>query len=57
MKTEAPKTNPIHTVGHSNMSAEGLMGMLKRQGIIQVIDVRSTPYSRYVPSSTGITSG
>ena len=49
MKTEAPKANPIHTVGHSNLSAEGLMGMLKRQGITQVIDVRSTPYSRYVP--------
>ena len=49
MKMEAPKTNPIHTVGHSDLSAESLVGMLKRQGIIQVIDVRSTPYSRHVP--------
>ena len=49
MKIEAPKTNPIHTVGHSNMSAEGLAVMLKRRGITRVIDVRSTPYSRYVP--------
>ena len=49
MKTEAPKANPIHTVGHSNLSTESLVGMLKRRGIAQVIDVRSTPYSRYVP--------
>ena len=49
MKMEAPKANPIHTVGHSNMSAEELVGMLKQRGITQVIDVRSTPYSRYVP--------
>ena len=49
MKMEAPKANPIHTVGHSNLSAESLVGMLKRRGITQVIDVRSTPYSRYVP--------
>ena len=46
---ETPKTNPIHTVGHSNLSTESLVGMLKRRGIIQVIDVRSTPYSRHVP--------
>ena len=49
MKTEALKANPIHTVGHSNLSAEGLVGMLKQRGITRVIDVRSTPYSRYVP--------
>ena len=49
MKMEAPKTNPIHTVGHSSLSAESLMGMLKRRGITRVIDVRSTPYSRHVP--------
>ena len=49
MKMETPKTNPIHTVGHSNLSTESLVGMLKRRGIIQVIDVRSTPYSRHVP--------
>ena len=49
MKTEATKTNLIHTVGHSNLSAESLVRMLKQRGITQVIDVRSTPYSRYVP--------
>ena len=49
MKMEALKANPIHTIGHSNLSAEGLVGMLKQRGITQVIDVRSTPYSRYVP--------
>ena len=49
MKTEATKTNLIHTIGHSNLSAESLVGMLKQRGITQVIDVRSTPYSRYVP--------
>ena len=49
MKIEAPKTNPIHTVGHSNMSVDELAVMLKQRGITRVIDVRSTPYSRYVP--------
>ena len=49
MKMEEPKANRIHTVGHSNLSAESLVGILKRRGITQVIDVRSTPYSRYVP--------
>ena len=49
MKTEATKANPIHTFGHSNLSAESLVRMLKRRGIAQVIDVRSTPYSRHVP--------
>ena len=49
MKMEATKANPIHTVGHSNLSAESLVGMLKPRGIAQVIDVRSTPYSRHVP--------
>ena len=48
---EAPKTNPIpiHTIGHSNLSVESLVEMLKRRGITEVIDVRSTPYSRHVP--------
>ena len=49
MKMEATKANPIHTVGHSNLSTESLVGMMKPRGITQVIDVRSTPYSRYVP--------
>ena len=48
---EAPKDQPItiHTIGHSNLSAESLVEMLKRRGITEVIDVRSTPYSRHVP--------
>ena len=49
MTQDGEKTiSPIHTVGHSNRSAQDLIGLLRRAGITDVIDVRSTPYSRHV---------
>jgi len=39
----------IHTIGHSNHSAERLVELLKRYGIELVVDVRSSPYSRFNP--------
>jgi len=39
----------VYTIGHSNHSAEALLGLLKRHGIEVVADVRSRPYSRYSP--------
>ena len=39
----------IYTVGHSNMSAQELVELLKRYSIQVVVDVRSVPYSRHNP--------
>ena len=39
----------VFTVGHSNHSAETFVSMLQRHQIGAVVDVRSTPYSRFVP--------
>jgi uncharacterized protein (DUF488 family) len=47
MTTES-KTR-VYTIGHSKHSVERLLALLARQGIEVVVDVRSTPYSRYNP--------
>ena len=39
----------LHTIGHSNQPVEPFLELLKKHGIQQVIDVRSTPFSRYTP--------
>jgi len=40
----------LYTVGHSNYTTEYLINkMLKPHGITTVVDVRSTPFSRYNP--------
>jgi len=39
----------IFTIGHSNHPAPVLIDLLRRFSISLVIDVRSAPYSRYVP--------
>jgi len=38
----------IHTIGHSNHTVENLFA-LSRKHAIEVVDVRSQPYSRHVP--------
>lgn len=40
---------PVLTVGHSNHSPEAFTKLLLRHNVDQVVDVRSTPYSRYAP--------
>jgi len=37
----------IHTVGHSDHTAEDFVDLLRRHGITLVVDVRSQPYSRW----------
>lgn len=37
------------TIGHSNHPAEVLLGLLLRHGIEEVVDVRSSPHSRFNP--------
>ncbi len=39
----------VYTVGHSNVSAEAFVTLLKSHGIEVLVDVRSAPYSKYVP--------
>ena len=37
------------TIGHSNYAIEDFLGLLKEHGINCLVDVRSSPYSKYVP--------
>ncbi len=39
----------IYTIGHSNHPIDKFIGLLKRNGITAVGDVRSVPYSRFHP--------
>jgi len=41
----------IYTVGHSNHEPERFVALLRQHGIEQVVDVRSSPYSRHVPQA------
>jgi hypothetical protein len=40
---------PLFTVGHSNHPIEHFLALLRRHGAEVVADVRSRPYSRFVP--------
>jgi uncharacterized protein (DUF488 family) len=39
----------IYTIGHSDHATEDLIALLASQGIDVLVDVRSQPYSRWVP--------
>jgi len=39
----------IHTIGHGDRTIEDFIDLLRRYGIALVVDVRSQPYSRWVP--------
>ncbi|HKV83012.1 MAG TPA: DUF488 domain-containing protein [Ktedonobacterales bacterium] len=39
----------IYSIGHSNQTLEKFLGLLEQRGIQILADVRSSPYSRYVP--------
>ncbi len=42
--------NPmLYTIGHSNHDITTFIGLLKRHGVSALCDVRSHPYSRFVP--------
>jgi len=41
----------IYSVGHSNHAAEDFVALLREHDIELVVDVRSSPYSRYVPQA------
>ncbi len=39
----------LFTIGHSNLSVEAFLLLLQQHGITAVVDVRSRPFSRYLP--------
>lgn len=39
----------VFTIGHSNHSPSEFLALLRAHGIEEVMDVRSSPYSRYAP--------
>ncbi|HAA33261.1 MAG TPA: hypothetical protein DCE56_43005 [Cyanobacteria bacterium UBA8553] len=39
----------LFTIGHSNLSIDAFIGLLQQHGITAVADVRSHPYSRFLP--------
>jgi uncharacterized protein (DUF488 family) len=41
--------NVIYSIGHSNHELEALVALLQRHGVTTLVDVRSQPYSRWVP--------
>ena len=43
------ETKELYSIGHSNISAEAFINLLKAHNITCVVDVRSAPYSKYVP--------
>jgi uncharacterized protein (DUF488 family) len=46
--TESSRSS-IYTVGHSNQPTEAFLDLLRQHSINVVADVRSSPYSRFVP--------
>ena len=45
----ASTQHPIFTIGHSNHSIGAFISLLHEHDIHEVVDVRSSPYSRYTP--------
>ena len=39
----------VYTIGHSDHTVEDLIALLRRHSITLLVDVRSQPYSRWVP--------
>jgi uncharacterized protein (DUF488 family) len=39
----------VYSIGHSNQSVKAFLELLRTHGIQMLIDVRSSPYSKYVP--------
>ena len=47
--TAATNSPIIHSIGHSDHELETFIALLHRSGITTLVDVRSQPYSRWVP--------
>lgn len=44
----------LYTIGHSNRSIENLIETLKHFGVLRVVDVRQSPYSKRCGISVSI---
>jgi uncharacterized protein (DUF488 family) len=51
-KNNTPLT--IFSIGHSNQSIEAFLALLRQYQIQVLVDVRSSPYSRYVPQFNSV---
>jgi hypothetical protein len=49
MTASSSATLTLYTIGHSNVPANKIVALLKQHGIQVLVDVRSSPYSKYVP--------
>jgi uncharacterized protein (DUF488 family) len=50
MRNDSPASGPrLLSVGHSNHDLQAFLGLLRRNGITALADVRSAPYSRRQP--------
>ena len=45
----ATNSQPVFTIGHSNLEIGKFVALLKQHGIHAIADVRSSPYSQYNP--------
>jgi hypothetical protein len=48
-ESERPTELELYSIGHSDHSIEAFLNLLRRHEIALVVDVRSQPYSRWVP--------
>jgi uncharacterized protein (DUF488 family) len=46
---KAPSRRPLFTIGHSNHPIERFLALVRQHGVETIADVRSRPYSRFVP--------
>ena len=49
MITVSSTRNAVLTIGHSNHECDAFVALLLKHGVDTVVDVRSVPYSRYLP--------
>jgi uncharacterized protein (DUF488 family) len=49
--TSAPDPPSVYSIGHSDHEPEVFIALLRRHGVTTVVDVRSQPYSRWVPQA------
>ncbi len=47
--TPSPTSQTVYTIGHSNVPASKILDLLRQFEIRALVDVRSAPYSQYVP--------
>lgn len=42
-------SNTLYTIGHSNHTIDAFIELLQQHGVTALVDVRSHPFSRYLP--------